>query len=281
MKQFFEAFFGVVIIVIITTLAIQGVMTNQQISAAREYHNTVIEQIENMGMSEKYAKQLEDKTNKNTDYTLSIDKVQGSDDTKSYHVSLTYRIKALTYMMFGNVGTKTAVIDGYASVGKTLSNVSAEAEEKHGSSINSFDLGTDCKATLYKDGYLIFTGDSELNGNLSNSEYKDLKKVSEQVEAIVFTGDTKTIPKNYFKDFINIEKLYLGKIETIDENAFESCENLISFTINGNMKNIKKNAFKSCDYLSEIYVNNQAENITIDPEATSDCMSNPKWIYLK
>ena len=78
MKQIFEVFFSVVLMLVVVFLSAQGITTNTQISTAREYHNTVIERIENTGLSEDYVNSIVDYTNNNTDYTLTVKKVNGT-----------------------------------------------------------------------------------------------------------------------------------------------------------------------------------------------------------
>jgi len=278
MNHFFEALFSVVIALVVTLLCAQGVMTNTEISTAREYHNTVIERLENTGLSEEYMESIVEYTNSKTDYTLTIDEVEGTDDTRSYRVSLKYPIKNAIYRAFGMNQDKYAIVDGYASIGKSSPSTSAISYEKHGNTINTIDMGENVSATLYEDGYLIVSG----TGNSITITSDNLNSVKKLATNIVVDDDNlKVIPTGLFKNFSSLEGINTGKVETIESNAFSNCTKLKTALLNKYVKTVKENAFANCTSLEYIYINNTSSNVAVNANVYAGCTQFKDTVFMK
>lgn len=273
MKQFFETIFGVFLILVVVFLSAQGVLTNSTISTAREYHETVIEKIENSGLDEAYINKLVEYTNNNTNYTLTVIPVEGYEETKSYHVQIKYPVKTLAYYLFGGKSSGgTATIDGFASVGKANKDITASDTEKHGNIKNTAIIGSGITATLYSDGFLI------IDGNGTITETLDIQKTS--VTHIVITGEV-SIPDTYFKDYKRVKVVYLGNCISIGSRAFENNVSLVDIVIPYSVKNIETGAFNGCKNLEYIYIDQFAGEITLDDEIiNNDCTAFKNIIYL-
>lgn len=277
MKQFFEVLFGVFMVIIVVFISAQGVVTNTQISTAREYHETCIERIENTGLSEEFIDDLVDYTNNNTNYKLTVEKVDGPESTYSYHVSLKYPVRTVIYEMFGKNNTgKYAIIDGYASVGKSSPSTTSSVVEKHGNVLYTYTLGTGITGTYYEDGFLIIEGNGDITYGANTLD--DVKSLTTN---LVFTGKINKIPDNYFSDFVAIEGINFGKVQEVGSEAFAGCDSLKTVSISSSVKAIGDNAFNNCTNLEYIYVNNSIDNVTLGKDITEGCDSFLNIVYLK
>lgn len=275
MRLLFETFLGVFLIMITAFVNVQMVLTNVQISSAREYHETVIERIENSGLSEDVANALVSETAKNTGYELTVTAVDGYEDSNSYHVSLKYAVSSPLYEIFSKQdSTQYAIIDGYASVGGNTPKTTASMEEKHGNKVNTTKLTSNIKAYLYEDGYLIIEGDGDLDGT-------DIDDMADLVTNIAFTEYTGKIPSGYFKDFKNLEGVYLNKVSSISSEAFKGCENIKTIAIPNSVTDIGSGAFSGCVKLTTIYVDNNKDLININEQAFDSGNIKSEVVYLR
>lgn len=277
MKQIFEVFFSVVLMLVVVFLSAQGITTNTQISTAREYHNTVIERIENTGLSEDYVNSIVDYTNNNTDYTLTVKKVNGTDDTRSYNVSLKYPIKNVIYSVFGIDKKQTATIDGYASVGKSSPSTNNISEEKHGNVNSNIDLGNNITAKLYEDGYLIING----TGTEVTKDNTIFDAIKGKVTNIIITGNLENIPTEFFKDFSVLESVSFGNVKTIKTKAFSNCPKLKTVLLPKAVESVDNDTFTNCAELEYVYVNNSKDDSTISTSIVSNSPSFVRVVYLK
>jgi hypothetical protein len=278
MKQLFEAFLGVCIIMFIAFIGVQLVLTNTQISTAREYHETVIERIENSGMDTTLIQQLTEETNNDTNYKLEIEEVDGYSDSTRYRVSLTYAVSSPIYEIFSkSSSTQYATIDGYASVGGNTPKTTATMEEKHGSQVDKISLDESITATLYHDGYLIIEG----NGDLTVNSKDNLNGVKDKVTNISILNDIKNIPSHYFENYKNLEGIYLGEINVINSYAFSGCDKLNSINIPNSTTDISEYAFGNCAELTTIYVDCKETKISINENATINSNKFEEYIFLR
>lgn len=276
MKQFFEVFFGVIIIMIAVYLSAQGVLTNTQISTAREYHATCIERIENTGLSEDYIKDLVEYTNHNTDYVLTVDKVTGVDHTASYHVSLKYPIRNVIYTIFGSRTEKFAVIDGFASVGKTSPSLEDREEAAHGQELDHITLGTDVTGTFYSDGYLIISG----NGSTITATNAAWSAIKNEIEYVAIKANVTKIPDSLFSGLPALSGVSLGKVQEIGQKAFSNCPQLNSLLVPRTVTKIGSQAFANCVNLKYVYVNNREAQVNIAADTLNGCTNDPQYIFL-
>ena len=277
MKQFFEVFFGIVIIMIGVYVAAQGVLTNTQISSAREYHETCIERIENTGLSEDYIKDLVEYTNSHTDYQLKVEKIEGTDHSVSYHVSLTYPLKNVIYSIFnGGKKPQMATIDGFASIGRSAPSMEDSAEAAHGKALNTVILGTNVKGILYSDGYFIISG----TGTSITEPKTALNSVKGKIQNVAFQANVKKVPAEYFSGTTHLTGISFGHIETIETNAFSYCPRLNSILLPKTVKDIQSEAFGNCATLQYVYVNNVQSAVTFAESSLQGCPLNPKTIFL-
>lgn len=279
MKQFFEVLLSVVIAMVLSLVAAQSVLTNTEISTAREYHSTVIERLENTGLSQKYIESIIDYTNNKTDYKLTIDPVDGTNDATSYHVSLKYPIKNAIYKLFKNNSDKNfAIVDGYASIGKNSPSLSDVTEEKHGKVTDNIELGNDVIAKVYEDGYLIVSGDGKTI--TENSDVLD--NVRSTVTHIVFNGNVEEIPEEYFSNFTALKGITFGnKVKTIHRSAFVGCSDLETVLIPDNVVIVEHSVFADCSNLKYIYVNGSSKTTHIDEDVAYDSNNFIDVIYMK
>lgn len=268
MKQFFEVFLSVVIIMMTVTVASQGVLINQTISTAREYHNTIVEKIENSGLNEAYVDELVNATNDNTDYTLICNRVSGTGGVQSYHVQLKYPIESIIYKMFGGKGNKgTATIDGYASVGKDAYTVRI-SDEGIVPSEGTLLKGT--QTTLYENGTLVISGDESESDSKFTLEQIGINR--NDVKHLVITGQI-AIPDECFMGCENLEDISLGSTTSIGKNAFSGCGKLTELFIPDTVKLVNEGAFSK---LSIIYIARNEGCYIAEGALPNDC----KKIYL-
>lgn len=205
MKQLIEMYITMIIIMCIICISMQIVMTDTQLSSAKEYSGFITEKLENSGLSEKAKDKIVDATNNNGKlYHVDIDKAETSDGKSAYHIALKYPIMTPFYDIFtGKTTINTGVINSYASVG----NSETGASDTMGLGVKEaeFDYG-DCSVSLYKDGSIaVIDGDGPLN-----NEYKD--------------DESNPFIENNFKD---VEKIVVNKgITYIDSYAFAGLNNL-------------------------------------------------------
>lgn len=271
MKQFFEVFLSVIIIMVIVTLSSQGVLINSTISTAREYHNTIIEKIENSGLDEEYMKTLVESTAQNTKYTLSIDPVDGANNIRSYHVQLKYPVKSILYNMFGGkYSSGMATIDGYASVGKESYSVYVKGKDKE----DEQTIGKGLIATLYEGGYLVIDGSTDENTITRLTIDKKL------IKHIIISGEW-SIPANYFADCENLESVNLGNVKFIGREAFGNCVSLKDILIPSSATHLDQDIFKGCEKLKFIYIDNAANDVTIEGSIEPEGDTFVGIVYLK
>lgn len=277
MRQFFDILLGVVLAMVLVLVASQGVLTNTEISTAREYHNTVVERLENTGLSDDYVQSIVKYTNENTDYRLTIKPVEGTDEAMSYNVSLKYPIKNVVYSLFGAKTDKYATIDGYASIGKYSPSTTDPDVEKHGKVTNNISLGENVDAKFYEDGYLIISG----TGNSITKDSKTIDSIRDYVTNLVFSGNVESIPDNYFSEMTSLEGITFGKIKIIGKNAFSKCGSLKTVLLPKDVTSVQTGAFSNCDSLEYIYINNTSGNININDDVITNCDNYTGTVYLK
>ena len=80
MKTLIEAFVSVFMVMVICFIGMQMILSNMQISNAREYHAAICEKIENNGLSKEEVNKIVEKVNSGNSgklYHVDIEEVNG------------------------------------------------------------------------------------------------------------------------------------------------------------------------------------------------------------
>ena len=242
MKQLIEMYITMLIIMCIICISMQIVMTDTQLSSAKEYSGFITEKLENSGLSEKAKNKIIKATNEDSHlYHVDIEKADTADGKDSYHIALKYPVMTPFFDIFtGQTTINTGVINSYASVGN--SEVGASDTMGLGPKEGEFDYG-DCEVSLYKDGTIaVINGDGPLN-----NEFKD--------------DESNPFIEN---DFTSIEKIVINKgITYIDEYAFAGLENLYQVILPNTLEGFG-NYFAKNTVIDAITIPNKVDRLTFE-----------------
>ena len=115
--------------------------------------------------------------------------------------------------------------------------------------------GNDVQWYLHEDGTMWIFGEGEMTNHPWDSTHHDL------IKRIVFDDGVTVICSSAFSSAKNLESIDFGKVETIENGAFSSCNSLEKVSIGNSVKYIGDSAFSSCSKLKELTVGDGVEEI--------------------
>lgn len=270
MKQLIEMYTTALIIMCIICISMQIIMTDTQLSSAKEYSGFITEKLENSGLSEKAKNKIISATNEDSKlYHVDITKAETADGKNAYHIALQYPIMTPFYDIFTKKTTiNTGVINSYASIGNsensTTDTLGLGTKEKE------VDVG-DCTISLYNNGTIaVISGegefintfkDDEKNIFIANSDDGGLEEYD--IEKIIIDKGITRIDSYSFSELSNLEQVILpSSLESLGDKVFAKTP-ISAITIPSKVDLLTFSMFDEMSSLNCIYIDNKKEDVDV------------------